>query len=247
MIPALGRLPHDPAQIAALPQFATHRMGALVAPPSMDRSHIDYRPKGYDNDTRPVCTIVGLAECARAAAALQGFDIAITTADVDTAYAAAGGGADGLVEADVLTWQVQHGFRVAARQDALVAGCMTIRPDDLNAIRQACVWTGAVYLGVDLALADQAALDVPDSVWDAGGDVSPWGGHCLLLWDYAGVRDTDTVRLVTWGELRRATWAWIRSRMVEAHAVQFRQISGADPDFDLAAARMRGLGVAGNL
>lgn len=51
--------------------------------------------------------------------------------------------------------------------------------------------------------------------------------NCLGLWDWTGIEDTDTVRLATWGMLQRATWRWVRSRMVECHALTWRDIGGA--------------------
>jgi hypothetical protein len=234
---SLGRLPHRPEQIASLSPWAEHHVAASHPPEFIDRSDVAYLPGLDSNDRIGDCTAVGLANCARAAAALAGFRLDIPTERVIHFYAASCG-YDGTpatdlggVEAEVLLWQARYGFDTGG-QVPLVANVLTIDSSDLNALRTAVVETGAVYLGVDLALADQAT-----GVWDTvgrPGDSTPgsWGGHCLLLWDYAGVRDVDAVRLVTWGIFQTATWRWLRSRLAEAHALlwpQLRTVSSGPP------------------
>ena len=87
---------------------------------------------------------------------------------------------------------------------------------------------GIGYWGVDLYERD---MDTPcDEPWDDDG-ASPGalvGGHCLVAWDYAGLGDTDTGRLATWGRLQSFTWRWARSRLREAYVLLWPQLQLAD-------------------
>ena len=87
---------------------------------------------------------------------------------------------------------------------------------------------GATYAGLpDLAthlttsaIADQfdvtsmTALPPVIDLSDAMGAVA--GGHCIVAWDYGGLRDTDTVRVATWGQWQRVTWRWLLAALDEA-------------------------------
>ena len=138
----------------------------------------------------------------------------------------------------MLAYQAAHGFQ-ANLQVPLVGLYATSDPGDLNALRMIATGAGSAYLGVDLALADQNA-----GTWDtdtpaSAGDATPgsWGGHCLLAWDWTGIEDTDTVRLVTWGTFQAATWRWVRSRLTEVHGLFWRQLGDIPGlDYDRLAA-----------
>jgi hypothetical protein len=246
----LGRLPHNPAQVARMPRLTLHPMlsGTTIPtyPPVLDRGRFQFQPGMDDNDQIGDCTAAGYANGARAAAALSGYGIEITVPQAVDFYSQCSGynpktplvdGENptdtGAVLADVLTVQAKGGF--AATNQMLVADFATVEPADLNAIRAITARTGMLYCGVDLALADQA----PAAFWDintpaAAGDPAPgsWGGHCLGLWDWTGTRDTDLVRLATWGTFQTATWRWVKSRLVEAHAVMWRDLGSAIPGLD---------------
>ena len=247
----LGRLPHNAAQIARMPRLDLHPMMAARAVPIyplvLDRSRFRFQPAMDDNDQIGDCSGVGYANGARAAAAMAGFGLDITTPQVVDFYSRCSGynphtplvdGENptdtGAVLADVLAAQGRKGF--AATNQELVADFATVEPANLNAVRAVTAQTGVLYCGVDLAVADQNA---PGDVWDtntpvSAGDPTPgsWGGHCLGLWDWNGCGDRDLVRLATWGGFQFATWAWVKSRLVECHAVMWREISGATPGID---------------
>lgn len=215
---------------ARMPQLAGHRMASVAAPAKIDRSAVAFSPGLYRNDRIGDCTAAGLANAARAQAALGGFDIGIAEEDVVRFYSASTGydaehpGTDkGGVETDVLAYRLKTGFRTAG-QTPLVGEWATIDPSDFNALRNVVAWVGAAYIGVQLAMSDQSP-----GLWDVGlgaGDCTPgsWGGHCICLWDYQGTEDESLVTLLSWGTRRLATWRWLRSRMDEAHAVFWRQL-----------------------
>lgn len=241
----LGRLPADQAQLARMPQLAGHRLAARRAPPVLNRSITAYTPQMFDNDRYGNCTAASYGNNIIAAAAVAPIPWLpiITTEKVDRFYSASTGfdPADpstdqGAVLADVLAFQAQNGFDHGA-QDEYVADFATIDPEDINALCSVMAATGALYVGVNLAQADQT-----DAVWDtsAPGDQTPgsWGpnggGHCPGLWDYSGTGPTDIVRVITWAGLRPATWRWWISRAAngngEAHMLTWRAVDGVDHD-----------------
>ena len=225
----LGRLAHDPARIAAAPQ---HLFGATMPPNSIDRTALRFTPGLWGNDTIPDCTAAALANSARLySLANGGGDAVIADGTPQRFYAACIGQpdatdaelavSDGAVMLDVLDRATADGFD-AGQQVPLVPGYGAVNIRDRYALAQSIVLGGA-YWGVALALADQA-----DVVWDTkNGDQTPgsWGGHALMAVDYTGLRDTDTVRLGTWGALREATWRWVAARLDEAYALSWRQLA----------------------
>jgi hypothetical protein len=238
----LGRLPHDPAMLAAAPQFAAGLLGDLGAPDKLDRRGIRVPLAMDGNDRLSNCTSVGLANCARAAAELHGYDVDIPEASVIQFYSQSTGYDAAKPETDaggnmalVLASQANKGFDIGA-QAPLVAAWGTFDPADLNLMRVAIDRVGSAYLGVSLSISDQqlAVWDTAAPTW--AGDPTPgsWGRHAVMAWDYTGTGPDDTVRLGTWGYWMLATWRWIAARADEAHAVAWRQFAGetAPVDYD---------------
>lgn len=222
----LGRLPADPAALAQAPQLAHHMRADAPPPPKLVRSHLAFTPSLDANDVLPNCTAVGLANCARAFAVLNGFAIGIPTDKVVSFFGEAGGTADGAVELDILGYQRQHGFGTGD-QTRLVGDFATFTPADRGLFANAMAKCGALYLGVDLALADQDMTRTWDTSTPGDQDAGSWGGHCLVAWDYTGLGDKDTVRLGTWGAWMDATWAWLEARCAEAHVLIWHQLISA--------------------
>lgn len=209
----------------------------MPPPPKLVRSHIDFTPSLDANDCLGDCTAVGIANCARGMAALNGFGIDIPTAKVVDFYSASTGydPADpstdvGGVELDVLAYQLRNGFDHGG-QTELVGTFATFDPADRALMANAMAKCGAVYLGVNLAEADQDM----GRTWDTTtpGDQTPGsyspagGGHCLFGWDYTGLGDDDIVRVGTWGQWQPTTWRWIKDRTEESHVILWRQLMKA--------------------
>jgi hypothetical protein len=233
----LGRLPHDPARVASAPSLAAHRFAAAAPPRAVvDRSGIPFSPGLYQNDSLPDCTAAGLANAASAVAwAEQGFQPVIQPALVVDFYAACINrpsatdaelmATDGAVMLDVLTRQATLGFDVG--QQVPLVGLFGTLP--LANIPHAIDRLSHAYLGVTLRERDMDMAALWD-VQDGRDDGAVVGGHCLVAWDYTGLQDGDTVRLVTWGQFQPATWPWLRARVDEAYALTWRQNSGVDAD-----------------
>lgn len=231
----LGRLPYDSAQVARAPQLEG-RFRVLAAPPwRLHRENILYQPGLDRNDVLGDCGAVGIANGARAEAALQDFSIDISTDQVVALYERFGYRPDdpksdqGVRLLDVLTSQSQKAW-LAEDQMPLTGPWATFDPQDRIMAARVMSNVGWCYSGFDLALADQEA-DVWDTATPASaGDSTPgsWGGHCADELYYNGLEDTDLVYLATWGKVHPATWRWIKSRKVETHAVLWRPIAGID-------------------
>ena len=227
----LGRLPHDDAAIARAPQH-TMKAGAPV-PPVLNRSHIPYAPGLYHNDTLGNCTAAGLANAALAfALARSGFAPVIEPDKVVDFYALCVGNppdlvaAEGCVELDVLTRASTDGVDFG-QQVPLGLTYGVADPKDRSEIAHITLTYGSAYIGITLTERDMDTIAAGGSWDDDGSDASPpAGGHCLLVWDYLGLKDTDPVRLATWGQLQTATWRWLGRRLVEAYAISWPQLVG---------------------
>ncbi|RFD18588.1 hypothetical protein DY926_15845 [Komagataeibacter melaceti] len=212
---------------------------ARQAPARLDRSHIDPHPAMLGNDRIGDCTSAGIGNHLHATAALAGFDVADITTDaavrfysLSTGYVPGKPATDnGGIEVDVLGYAQREGYALATQTLFPLWG--SADPADLNGVRNIAAGLSAAYLGVQLADADmwQDQDGNLPPVWDtdspaAHGDPTPGsaGGHCLLLWDYTGTADTDLVTLLTWGAKQKATWRWVRSRIMEAHGLAWRQL-----------------------
>lgn len=220
------------------PRLSGLRMMARKAPARLIRDHIDPAPLMLGNDQLGNCTSVGIANHLRATAALGGYQIDICTGDAvrfyseSTGYNPAMPGSDqGGVEVDVLTVASSTGYTLDNGW-SYTPLWGSADPQDRNALALITAGMGAAYLGVQLTQADQST-----GLWDTGqpGENVPWGGHCLLLWDYTGLADDDTVTLLTWGTKQKATWRWLRERVAEAHGLLWPQLilpSGLYPTGD---------------
>ncbi|WP_308721354.1 hypothetical protein [Komagataeibacter xylinus] len=236
----LRKLGCCPAQRRARQPMLTTMRGFMArrAPPCLIRDGIDPAPLMLGNDVLGDCTAAGIGNHIRATAALAGYQVAVDTPDAVRFYALSTGYVPGNpatdhggVEVDVLTTAAQRGYALARQTLFPLWG--TLEPADLNAVRNVTAGLSAAYLGVQLAVADMwtDAAGNPPPLWDtpapaARGDPTPGsaGGHCLLLWDYTGTADTDVVTLLTWGTRQKATWRWVRSRLMEAHGLAWRQL-----------------------
>jgi hypothetical protein len=227
----LGRLPQDPAALASA---RAHRFGAIPPPPCLDRHCIDYQPQLYSNDTLPDCTAVALANAARGVAALNGYDLVIDPPSVPAFYAGCVGdppnlaATDGAVMLDVLKRQLGLGFDVGPQR---LYGLHATVATNRSTLASALARLGPGYWGVDLRERD---MDTVGGTWDIApgrDDGAIAGGHALIGWDYTGLGDGDTVRLGTWGAWQSATWAWVASRLQEAHGIVWRQLERADGTF----------------
>lgn len=240
MIPRAVRLGCSPAKYDPSMPKVPKSMRSAIAPKSVIRS-FPPNPQMFGNDKLGDCTAAGMLNGIEAVAALGKFHIAATTDDAVNFYSASTGYVRGDAstdrggyEVDVLKYAALNGVKVGANRFFPVP--MTADPYDFNQMRLNVALFGFAYLGVELAISDmgQAEAEGMDCVWDtnnhAYGDPTPGseGGHCLNLWEYTGAADTDVNTFITWGGTKvRGTNRWLRSRIMEQHAMLWPQLAKA--------------------
>jgi hypothetical protein len=226
----LGRLPHDPVRLAEAPR---HTFGAMPPPVRLDRSHMDYTPGMYGNDTYPDCTFVSLTNAARGVAQTHRFVLNVDQSLPLKDYADFLGdpsdleNTDGAMMQDVLEWQAKTGLNIGPER--LFGTAKTIDLTDRRAVALAIFQFGHLYLGITLLERDMEN-NAAGKVWDVQegrDDGAVLGGHAVNVWDYAGLKDGDTARLGTWGAWQPFTWAWFAARASEAFAVTWAQLAAA--------------------
>ncbi len=227
-----GRLPHDPAALAAAPGLLAPRYASVVPLPTLDRRALPFSPRLCQNDALPVCAAAALVNAVLAVGAIGGFEPVVNEALALPFYAGVAGCApteaaiaatDGVTLLAALQRQAQAGFDVG-QQVPLRAIAGTI-PLTRAAIAHCMLNFAVCYVGVDLYERD---MEMPPLWDDDGRDPGALvGGHCLDFWDYLGVADTDTGRAATWGAFQPFTWRWVRARCQEAHGLYWRQLAPA--------------------
>lgn len=227
-----GRLQHDPGRLAAAPSL--HRFGLPEPKPVLDRSKIDFEPGMYANDIIPDCTAAGLANYATGSSLVAGAAPPfIVSSKVPAFYGDClnmpGATIDqlaktnGAVMMDVLDRAYSQGFDIG-QQVPLVPVPGTVQPVK-EAIAATTDQRGACYLGIRIYQRDEDTFG--QGPWtalpsDSGAFLS---GHAVVSWDYAGLQDSDMVRVATWGALQPATWEWLLSRLDEAHGLIWPQLA----------------------
>jgi hypothetical protein len=117
----------------------------------------------------------------------------------------------GGVELDVLKeWrQSQNGFA----GHPLFAFADPDPQDELH-VRQAIALFGGLYVGLQLPISAQTQ-DVWDVASGLDGQPGSWGGHCVFVPEY----DANYLTCITWGQLKKMTWAFWGTYCDEAHAL----------------------------
>lgn len=222
-----GRLPHDPDVLAQAP---VHLFGAVMPPPALDRTPVNFVPTLGGNDTYSNCTVVSLQNMILYRSALNGFQTYIDPAIALQFFAdCAGNPADllavnGLVYLDVVNRQATHGFDTGHDLLFGIPGVVSLRR---NSLALAMATLGGVELGITLHELDEENFS-NGKPFDTAADMGAvTGGHAIVGLDYTGLSDTDTVNVATWGRIVPATWRWLASALDEAHALSYVQLKGA--------------------
>lgn len=210
------------------PQLSALKCMQKAPPPQIIRT-VDPGAKMYDNDSIGDCTCAGLANYISAWMALNKMKIDISTQEVVNFYSLVSGytptnpnSDTGAVISSVLTKAMSTGFTAMGNKYFPLWGSAGV--GSMTSVANIISQFGAAYIGVALAQADEQTT----GTWSLtnSGDQTPWswGGHCLLVWDYEGLGPNDIVRLITWGGFQECTVSWLQNRMVETHALAFRQL-----------------------
>ena len=214
-----GRLPHDPARVAAV---TPHVMALEKTPTSVPHANIIWTPTLARNDVLPTCSVAGLMNSARMWALANGYDLVNTEAALLSFYAALAGCAeteaamaatDGLVLLDALEKARDAGF-TCGEQTPIVPLFSSI-PLSGAALKDA-IWSyGSAYVGVMLYEADvESGAKWVGGVAKAGAKV---GGHCVAPWNFT----PDSYGIATWGGTTEADPEWLMSRIEEAYSLRW--------------------------
>lgn len=201
-------------------QLANYIAGDLPkAPTSVDLTKkISVWPM-LANDTVGDCTCAAAGHTIHGWTANVGSPIILSDKDVLSAYSAITGyspskpGSDrGAQMQDVLKYWRKTG--VGKHRIGAYAG---VEPGNFEHIKLSVNMFGVCYLGVALPISAQRqnVWSVPPGGARGAGAPGSWGGHAItaLAYDHYGVT------VVTWGALKRMTWAFLSTYADEAYAV----------------------------
>jgi hypothetical protein len=141
-------------------------------------------------------------------------------------------GEEGAVELDVLTFWRKTGI---GRHKIGAFARVSVHDGEL--VRAGAFLFGGLYIGIALPLTAQ-----DQDVWDWTGSLSgpalpgSWGGHAVDVVGY----DAEGLTVVTWGRLKRMTWAFWARYVDEAYCLlspDFVRRGHAPNGFDLEALR----------
>jgi len=85
-------------------------------------------------------------------------------------------------------------------------------------VKYAIYLFGGAYLGFQLPLSAQTQdiWDVPPTGTTTGNGVAgSWGGHCVCAIGY----DSQFIYLISWGQIKKATWAFFSAYCDEAYVI----------------------------
>ena len=156
------------------------------------------------------CTCAAAAHMIQVWSALVGQEVIPDPATVEKMYFNITKGVDsGAVELDVLNY-----WKANPLNDWAPGAFVACDPNDDNHIKAAANLFGGVYIGIQLPIAAQTQ-DVWDAVAGPDGQPGGWGGHAVNVVGY----DKEGLTVVTWGKLKRMTWAFWAAYCDEAWAV----------------------------
>lgn len=233
----LGKL--APKHDARTLQLAKYITAALPAAPASQAwsSKVKTWPM-YLNDKLGDCAIAGpghMIECWTANA--QNL-VQVADADILKAYEAVGGYQPGKPSTDggCVLMDVLKYWQKTGIGGHKIGAYASISPHSTAYVQDAIYLFGGVDTGFALPVTAQN-----QAVWDvvAGAAHNPdakagsWGGHCVNIVDY----DARSLTCVTWGGLKKMTWAFLKSYCDEMYAIisqDFVNGSKAPNGFDVA-------------
>lgn len=233
-ISRLGLLPvQDDSVRYPTPNKIINRLyGVSPAPERYAHTGIDPDPQMFGNDTLSDCSSVATANGIRALNRVihqsNKTTIPVLTSNVIRFYSQSCGYDPARPETDRGA-DMDHVYRYLAttgyptQQETYFPLIGKVDHEDHELLRKSHALFGVLNVGVALAKADMTM-----GLWDTDtvGDQTPgsWGWHLLNLWEYDGKADTDIVTLLTFGVVQKATWRWLKSRMVFAHGLAYHQM-----------------------
>lgn len=121
--------------------------------------------------------------------------------------------------AEVLRFWAVSGLVVPQGGPDMLSGAAAFAPADVAGLQRAVATFGVVYAGLALPLS-AAGEEIWQSTAEAPGS---WGGHCVAVIGY----DAFGPVAVSWGALKRMSWAFWQRYAEEAYALLSRDWIGA--------------------
>jgi hypothetical protein len=232
----LGKLPvRTDVRTLALGRYVDRT--ELPAPPAqLDlTTHVPEWPM-YANDRVGDCTtaaaghMIEVWSAEARGSAVEISDQAVLAAFEHLKVVDPGTGEEGAVELDVLRY-----WRTTGIGGHTIGAFARVAVHDPELVRTAAFLFGGLYIGIALPLTVRE-----QSVWDWTGSLSgpalpgSWGGHAVDVAAY----DAVGLTVVTWGALKRMTWAFWGRYVDECYCLlsaDFLNGDAAPNGFDLAA------------
>lgn len=167
----------------------------------------------------------------------KGAPAIVSDTDIVNAYSAVSGynqttglNDNGANELDVLKY-----WRKTGIGGHKISAFLALEPTNHSHIKAAVYLFGGCYIGVALPLSaqDQDVWAVPAGGAKGKGEPGSWGGHAVPVVAY----DALGLTVVTWGALKKMTWAFWKAYCDEAYAVlskDFFNGNVAPNKFDMA-------------
>ena len=171
------------------------------------------------NDTLGCCTISGAMHMAMDWTANASTEFIPKDSDIIKAYSAVSGydpatgeNDNGAVELDVLNYWRRHG--IASHK---IYAYASLEPRNTALIKAAVYLFGGVYIGLALPLSaqNQSIWDISEHGFRGDGRPGSWGGHAVNCVAF----DKDYITCVTWGALKKMSWAFWSHYCDESYAV----------------------------
>lgn len=136
----------------------------------------------------------------------------------------------GGIEQVVLADWMRQGVQTIAGQQRLAA-FVEVDPRNTDDVKRTIADCGICYIGINVPAYLMSSCTAPGATWDVqpSADNSVIGGHAIVLAGY----DSDAVRVISWGNYYRMTWAFFGKFCEEAYAL-------ADPDWVEATGKTPG-------
>lgn len=183
------------------------------------------------NNSLGCCTIAGCGHAIQVWSKATGNEVTVPDSDILANYEAWDGynpnnpnTDSGGIELDVLNnWQ-KNGFF-----GHILNAFAVVNVSNIQEVQQAINLFGGLYIGINLPVTAQT-----QTVWDSeysqtnvNSYPGSWGGHCVYVVGY----DQSGITCITWGELKKMTYAFWSEYVDEAYALigqDFLNNSGVD-------------------
>lgn len=171
------------------------------------------------NDSIGDCTIATAGHLIMSWSASQNKLTVIPDSEVIKAYSAITGynpktglNDNGAVELDVLNYWRKNGIG-----NHKILAFTALEPKNHDHIKQGVYLFGGCYIGVSLPLSAQTqrVWSVPPTGATGRGAAGSWGGHAINICGF----DSNGLTVVTWGKLKRMTWAFLDAYCDESYCI----------------------------